>query len=49
MKEDSGKPTQEGRKEWGKGVMTRTWREEGKEGQQKDSNRQSRKEYERLM
>ena len=47
MKEDSGKPTQEGRQEWGKGVMTRTWREEGKEGQQKD--RQSRKEYERLM
>ena len=34
MKEDSRKPTQEGRQEWGKGVMTRTWREEGKEGQQ---------------
>ena len=49
MKEDNGKPTREGRKELGKGVMTRTRREEGKEGHQKDSNRQSRKEHERLM
>ena len=44
MKEDSGKPTQEGRQEWGKGVMT--WREKGKEGPQQDSKRQSQKEHE---
>ena len=46
MKEDSRKPTQEERQEWGKGVMTRTWREKGKEGQQQDSKRQSQKEHE---
>ena len=43
MTEDSGKPTKEERKELGKGVLTRTRGEEGKQCHLNGSNRQSRK------
>ena len=50
IREDSGKPAKEERKELGKGALARRrGGEEGKRGHQKDSDRQCQYEYGRQM